>query len=151
MNNRTIYYIETLHEHDASWNGVDSAILFARYKKDNYNFKEYKYPQNLEFSKAVEFCNNYTVVQSQNFHPKLEKMIHQFKPLHVLRYMLHEGLLVSEYDTNKRTPGYVVEALCWTNGMIHRVRQDTKKEFEIYEIGLYLAPLTAKMMGLPDV
>lgn len=149
MQNNVVYHINQAHTYEASWYGIDSAHLFNKYKLDNYNFIEIYSPRDVDKEKFSQLSNLFCVMHAQNYHVPAQQMFHSLKPLYTLRYMIHEDLSVSEYDTPKRKPGNVVEALCWTNGMIFRVREDKKEEeFRILQLGLYLAPLTAKLLGI---
>lgn len=148
MQVNVVYHIDQAHTYEATWHGIESAALFNKYKEDNSNFLHLQSPKHLDKDSFTQLANNFCVLYAQNYHPSLEKMFHSLKPIHILRYMIHEDMTVSEYDTPHRQQGAVVEALCWTNGMIYRVRQDAKTNFSLYQYGIYIAPLTATMLGI---
>ena len=49
----------------------------------------------------------------------------------------------------RRKPGYIVEGLQWSNGLVYQVREDKKEQFQIYQIVLIIDSLTKTMYNYP--
>ena len=147
-NNNVIYHINQAHTYESSWHGLDSAALFNLYKLTHNSFIELYSPKDINKESFIDLSNLFCVLYAQNYHEPSNQMFHSLKPLHILRFMIHQDLTVSEYDTLKRKPGNVVEALCWSNGMIFRTRQDAEEKFKILQYGILISPNTATLMGI---
>jgi hypothetical protein len=148
MSSNVVYHIDQAHTYEASWYSLDCAYLFNSYKLSNSSFVELYSPRDLDKDSFQKLANLFCVLHAQNMHEPSQQMLHSLKPLYILRFMIHEDLSISNYDTNKRQPGNVVEALCWTNGMIYRVREDKLTDFKILQYGIFLAPITATILGV---
>jgi hypothetical protein len=147
-NSNIVYHIDQSHTYEASWHGIDSAYLFNSYKLTNSSFLELYSPRDLDKKSFINLSNLFCVIYAQNYYEPSNRMFHSLKPLYILRFMIHDDLTVSEYDTPRRKLGNVVEALCWSNGMIFRTRQDAKEQFKIFQYGIFLSSNTATLMGI---
>lgn len=136
---------ENLHTIDSTLVEEDSYHYLNKYLRDHSHYEKYSYPEkslDAITTDAINFCL---------FSAKIKvgkELIHSFKPLAIVRYVLHEDLTYSNYYTNHRQPGYIVEGYVWTNGLLYQVRQDKPNNFKIYERTILVDNPTAYYMKI---
>lgn len=143
MNKSLLHTTANLHLIQSTLVEEDSYFILSKYLSDNSHYHKYSYPsQELSSvrNKADNFCSFAAKIKMGN------DLSHSFIPISIFRFVLLENLSFSNYYTNHRKPGYIVEGYIWTNGMVYQVREDTQKNFDIYELTLLVDQPTAFYM-----
>lgn len=143
-NNNFVHIAEMLPTYLATLEEDDSYLLLNKYLEDHSDYYTYKYPE-YDLEDMYRICNSFTAVHAKVKDSKNNIAVHSSFPLYILRYVLHEDLSFSKYYTVRRQPGYIVEGLCWSNGIIYQVREDKDKEPEIYELTISVDSALARM------
>lgn len=141
-----VYSLQSLHSVESTFYADDSYHIFNTFPTLNSTDVRYSYPAidyDIVSSIFNDFCFFHAKIQESPSSPRVSSFI----PLGVIRFMLHHDLSFSEYDTPRRKPGYVVEGMFWSNGIVYRIREDSKN-FQTYELTVLLDKLTPSLMNL---
>lgn len=146
--NFSVHTLSTLPHIESSYDEEDSYYVLNELIGSFKDSLLYDSNKNINSESIISLCNTYCL-----FHASVTyKDIRNFKiniPLAVFRFIMLEDLSWSLYEARKREPGYVVEGMFWTNGMIYQVREDKETDFEIHQICLYVDRSTARLNNYP--
>jgi len=148
MASTLIHSLQNLHSIDSTLDEEDSFIFLREYNLTKKLYYRYDYPtlnKDLIETLVSNFCFFYAKIKDSTN----DKLYSSNIPLNVFRFMLLEDGNYAPYYTVKRKPGYVVEGLHWTNGLVYQVREDKKDNFEVYEIVIFVDSLTKTMYNFP--
>jgi hypothetical protein len=144
----SVYTLSTLPHIESTYDEEDSHYVLNELISSFENFLVYDSNKNINHESIVSLCNTYSLFHASITH----KDIVNFKiniPLAVFRFIMLEDLSWSLYEARKREPGYVVEGMFWTNGMIYQVREDKETDFEVHQVCLYIDRNTARLHSYP--
>lgn len=150
MNNVDSYNLHTIHLQESTLDEEDSFYFLHHYnlnKKLNYI---YRYPD-IDLNTIYILSSNFAFFYGRIYEKGTNNFFQTNTPLNVFRYLMLEDGSWSNFYTLKKKPGYVVEGMYWSNGMMYQVREDKKSDFEIYEIILSIDSLTKTMHNFPDL
>jgi hypothetical protein len=148
MASTLIHSLQNLHQIDATLDEEDSFIFLREYNLTKNLYYKYDYPtlnKDLIETLVANFCFFYAKIKDSTN----EKLYSSNIPLNVFRFVLLEDGNYAPYYTVRRKPGYIVEGLHWTNGLVYQVREDKKDEFEVYQIVIFVDSLTKTMYNFP--
>jgi hypothetical protein len=146
--NESSYNLFTLPSHDATLDEEDSFFFLSNYFNDKKFFYFYTYPE-IEYDVIVQLINSYCLFYTKIRDGKTDNLIPINFPINVFRYMMMEDGSWSNYYTVRRKPGYVVEGMYWSNGIVYQVREDSKSIRPI-QIVLGIDSITKTMHGFPE-
>jgi hypothetical protein len=139
----TLPYIESFYDEE------DSHYILNEIIKEFSDFAVYDSKNELlSLDTVIAIANNYALFHASITHGDAKNLYINL-PLAVFRYIMLEDLSWSFYDTIRRKPGYVVEGMFWTNGMVYQVREDKEKDFEVYQICVYIDKQTVRKYNYP--
>lgn len=146
------YNLYTLPMHDATLDEQDSYNLLQNYFSVNYLNHTYKYPsENISLTDFQLMVSNFCLFHGKVKDAQTDRSFHSNAPLYVIRYIMLADGSWSPYYTVRRKPGYVVEGLAWSNGLVYQVRDDLKEDFQIHQIVLSIDNLTKTLRDYPDI
>lgn len=146
--NESSYNLFTLPLHDATLDEEDSFYFLSNYFNDKKFFYFYTYPE-FEYDTIVQLINSYCFFYTKIKDKSTDELISINFPINIFRYMMLEDGSWSHYYTVRRKPGYVVEGMYWSNGIVYQVREDTDAVNPI-QIVLGIDSITKTMHGFPE-
>lgn len=141
--------MHSIHLHDATLDEQNSYGFLTWYALEKTFRHTYKYPD-MPLDDIYILSSNFAL-----FYAKIKDSKNDFSlptniPIHIFRYMMMEDGSWSNYYTLRRKPGYVVEGMYWSNGMMYQVREDKQYDFKVLEIVLSIDSYTKTMHRFPD-
>lgn len=144
MESSLIHSLHNLHSLDSTLDEEDSFVFLKEYNIQKSLYYRYEYP-NLNRELIDTYVSNFCFFYAKIKDLKTDKLYSSTIPLNIFRFVLLADGNFSPYYTVRRKPGYIVEGLQWSNGLVYQVREDKKEEFEIYQIVLVIDSLTKTM------
>lgn len=148
---RVVHTLENLHLVDSRLDEENSYYFLQDALLHSSHFYSYEYPT-LDYSIIETLSINFSCFSAKIKDKKSNKMLNSLIPLVVFRYLMLEDGSWSHYDTTSRKPGYVVEGMYWSNGLIYRVREDVKNNsqpFKTHQIVLLIDESTKVLHNFP--
>jgi hypothetical protein len=142
--------MHSIHLHDATLDEENSYNFLSLYSLEKTFRYTYKYPD-ISLNDVYILSSNFALFYAKVKDSKSDFILSTNVPIHVFRYIMLEDGSWSNYYSIKKKPGYVVEGMYWSNGMMYQVREDKKVDFKIYEIVLSIDSYTKTMHLFPDI
>lgn len=153
INNYTpvVHTLDNLHLVDSRLDEENSYYFLQDALKYCSSFHMYEYPT-LDYSTIETLCINFSCFSAKIKSKKSDKMLSSLVPLLTFRYLMLSDGSWSNYNATIRKPGYVVEGMFWSNGLIYRVREDNKnfsEQFKTHQIILLIDDSTKILRNFP--
>ncbi len=148
---RIVHTLENLHLIDSRLDEENSYYFLQDSLLHSFNWHKYEYPT-LSYDEIETLCINFSCFSAKVKDAKLGKLLSSLVPLVTFRYLMLSDGTWSNYYTIRRKPGYVVEGMQWSNGLIYQVRQDiknNKESFETYQVVLLIDEPTKVLYNFP--
>jgi len=146
-----VHTLENLHLIDSRLDEENSYHFLKDSLLHSFNWHKYEYP-NLNYDVIEALCINFSCFCAKIKDLKAEKLLSSLVPLVTFRYLMLSDGSWSNYYAIRRKPGYVVEGMQWSNGLIYRVRQDVKNDsniFQTYQVVLLINETTKILHNFP--
>ncbi len=148
---RVVHTLENLHLVESRLDEENSYYFLQDALLHSSHFHMYEYPT-LDYSNIETLCINFSCFSSKIKDKKSNRMLSSLVPLVTFRYLMLEDGSWSNYNAMSRKPGYVVEGMYWSNGLIYRVREDVKnisQPFQTHQIVLLIDESTKVLHNFP--
>lgn len=149
MDTLSSYNLYSLPFHDATLDEQDSHLLLSRYLLERKFNHVYSYPER-SLDEVTSLVQNFCFFTAKIQDGLTGKLYPFNTPLHVFRFMLTEDGSWGRYYAVHRSPGYVVEGMHWSNGLVYQVRDDNDTEINLHQLVLSVDALTKTMHGFPE-
>jgi len=143
-----LHSLHNLHTVESTLDESDSYIFLSNFLFDKKHYYTYKYPD-ISYEDIHSLTSKFCVFCAKVKDAHTNSTYISNVPIHVLRYVLLQDGSWSFYYTPKRKLGYIVEAFCWSNGLLYQVREDKPFDFEVYEITLLIDGYTKSLHSFP--
>ena len=146
-----VHTLENLHLVDSRLDEENSYYFLQEALTHSSSFYMYEYPT-LDYSTIETLCINFSCFSAKVKHKESNKLLSSLVPLVTFRYLMLSDGSWSNYDTISRKPGYVVEGMYWSNGLIYRVRDDVKnisQQFKTHQVVLLIDESTKILRNFP--
>jgi hypothetical protein len=146
--NFSVHTLSTLPHLDSYYDEEDSYHVLNELINKFSDYCVYDSNKNFTLQTVKSIADSYALFHASVTHGDAVNLYINV-PLSVFRYLMLEDLTWSYYEAIRRKPGYVVEGMFWTNGMIYQVREDKKDNFDIYQVCVYIDRQTARKFNYP--